>query len=207
MPSEGDRSCQIHLYVPQEADSGRKRAGNGAGKAYKGRICRKQGKIRRKKDSGITARQRPSGQSQSGPEDHEEAGTEGKDGKEKKDIQLLHGNCRKSRRQPSEEKVQSRYAEHGICDRRHRIRLRLGKGLPVPCHGPLQQTDHRIRHIQKAQFRSDKEHDVFRIRRKKDCRRSSFPQRPGMAVSDEGVPGNAFRPGTEAVDVKEGKLP
>ena len=34
-----------------------------------------------------------------------------------------------------------------------------------------------------------------------------FPQRPGMAVSDEGVPGNAFRPGTEAVDVKEGKLP
>ena len=34
-----------------------------------------------------------------------------------------------------------------------------------------------------------------------------FPQRPRMAVSDEGVLENAFRPGTEAVDVKEGKLP
>ena len=34
-----------------------------------------------------------------------------------------------------------------------------------------------------------------------------FLQRPRMAVSDEGVLENAFRPGTEAVAVKQGTLP
>ena len=65
-----------------------------------GPIHRKQGKIRRKKDNGIAAWQRPSSQSQSGPEDHEEAGTAGKDGKEKKEIQLQYlrdGNDSKGR--------------------------------------------------------------------------------------------------------------
>lgn len=144
MPSEGGEARKIDLHVPQEADSGGRRAGNGAGKANKGRIRRKQGKIRRKKDHSLTSQQRPSHQPQGGLEDHEEAGAEGKDGKEEKELQLLHGRCRESRGQPPQETVQGRHPEQGFRDRRDRIQVRMGKGLPFSGDGPPQPSDHRI---------------------------------------------------------------
>lgn len=118
------------------------------------------------------------------------------------------GRGRQGSGEPACERLHGRGAGQEVRHGRHGVQAPGREALPVSGDGPLQPEDRRLQHIAASRLRADPREDGERVRRTgREGERSPVPQRPGLAVPEEGVrrhPGG-IRDGP--VDVAEGQLP
>ena len=111
--------------------------------------------------------------------------------------------------EPAFERLHGRGAGQEVRHGRHGVQAPGREALPVSGDGPLQPEDRRLQHIAASRLRADPREDGERVRRTgREGERSPVPQRPGLAVPEEGVRGHpgGIRDGP-VVDVAEGQLP
>ena len=206
-PAQGPRARQVHLRVPCPEIPGGKPEGP-AGGEDRGCFLRQQGKIRRPPCHRGPAERRGEGQPQEGPENHAQAGPEGEDVQEEKTVQLLQGRGRQDSGEPTCERLHGRGAGQEVRHGRHGVQAPGREALPVSGDGPLQPEDRRLQHIAASRLRADPREDGERVRRTgREGERSPVPQRPGLAVPEEGVRGHPGGIRDGPVDVAEGQLP
>ena len=127
---------------------------------------------------------------------------------EEKTVQLLQGRGRQGSGEPACERLHGRGAGQEVRHGRNGVQAPGREALPVSGDGPLQPEDRRLQHIAASRLRADPREDGERVRRTgREGERSPVPQRPGLAVPEEGVRGHPGGIRDGPVDVAEGQLP
>ena len=110
--------------------------------------------------------------------------------------------------EPAFERLHGRGAGQEVRHGRHGVQAPGREALPVSGDGPLQPEDRRLQHIAASRLRADPREDGERVRRTgREGERSPVPQRPGLAVPEEGVRGHPEGIRQDPDDVAEGELP